>query len=45
MAVTTLRDVFGVGHPGEPHYVATSSEDDAVDIRFPSLRLKHESAV
>ena len=44
MAVRTLRDVYGVGHPGGLHYVATSSEDDEIDIRFPSLRLKHESA-
>lgn len=42
LAVTTLRDVYGVDHPGQLQYVATSLEDDEMDIRFPSLRLKRE---
>jgi hypothetical protein len=40
LGVRTLREAYGVRHPGELEYSATSTLDDTLDIRFPSLRLK-----
>lgn len=45
LAVATLRDHYGVRHPGELQYMGKSTSDDSVSIRFPSLRLKRAPAM
>lgn len=40
LAVTTLRHVYGITHPGMLQYVAFDS--GGTSIRFPTLRLKNE---
>jgi T3SS (YopN, CesT) and YbjN peptide-binding chaperone 3 len=43
LAVKALREVYRVGHPGQLEYIAASSVDEWVSIRFPSLGIKRES--
>lgn len=40
LAVATLREVSGIGHPGELAYDAGSTEDPDVSLRFPALGVK-----